>query len=130
MKNGAVVTDHREINPASVRPACSIGRLLDTGASTTGAIHEPLGRPNYIARGVDELGNVSSFNAVSSSISWNAGVGYCFESASRLPAPRGSVSRSKISSTANPRTPRAASTGSQQDLRTGRAFCVEWTRKF
>jgi iron complex outermembrane recepter protein len=108
-----------------------VGPLLDTGASTTAAIYESLGRPDYIAKVVDELGNVSYFNTIASTISWNASVSYSFNSESRwFRDTRVRFMVQNLFDRAPPLNSGGFDASSHQNLLAGRAFSMEWTRKF
>jgi outer membrane receptor protein involved in Fe transport len=108
-----------------------VGPLLDTGAFTTAAIYESLGRPAYIAKVVDELGNVSYFNTMPSILTWNATAGYSFKGASRwFKNTRVRLSVQNLLDREPPLSSGGFSAGSQQNLLTGRAFSVEWTRTY
>lgn len=108
-----------------------IGSVLDTGASTNVATWESLGRPDYISKVVDELGNVSYFHNLPSQISLNAFVGYAFRSDSRwFKNTRVRLNVNNVLDREPPLASGGFSTSSQQNLLTGRAFGVEWTRTF
>ncbi len=107
-----------------------IGRLVDPGASTTAAVYESLGRPDYIAKVFDQ-GTTFYYSKIGSSVSWNSYVGYTIRSDSRW------LKNTKLRFTVNnvfDREPPLTSGGfigsSQQNLLAGRAFSLEWTRQF
>ena len=107
-----------------------IGGLLDTAASTTAAVYESLGRPDYIAKTFDQ-GTTFYYNTIGSSITYNAHLGYSFRSDNRW------LKNTKVRATINnvlDREPPLASGGfaasNQQNLLAGRAFSLEWTKEF
>jgi len=106
-----------------------IGRVLDTAASTTAAVYDSLGQPDYIAKAFDQ-GTTFYYFRVGSSISCNAFVGYNFRSSQRW------LKNTKIRATVNnvfDREPPLTTSfigSTQQNLLAGRAFSVEWTKQF
>jgi len=107
-----------------------IGALIDTGASTTAAIYDSLGKPDYIAK-VSDQGTTFYFNRIGSSIAYNAHVGYAFRTDNFW------LKDTKLRFTVNnvfDREPPLASGGfiasNQQNLLAGRTFSLEITKEF
>ena len=106
-----------------------VGDLIDTGASTTAAVYESLGRPGYIVKEFDQ-GKTFYFNTMGRMITYNANVGYTFRSDSRW------FKNTKVRVTINnlfdrkPQMPFGYSAGTQQSLLAGRALSVETSKQF
>ena len=106
-----------------------VGDLLNTGASTTAAVYESLGRPSYIAVENDQ-GRTLYFDTIRSTMTYNANVGYSFRSDSRW------LKNTKVRVTINnlfdkkPELPAGYSAAVQQNLLSGRALSVETSKQF
>ena len=107
-----------------------IGSLLDTGASTTAAVYDSLGKPGYIAKTFDN-NTTFYFHRVGSSISYNAYVGYAFRTENLW------LKNTKLRFTVNnvfdrepPLTSGGFTASNQQNLLAGRTFSLEITKEF
>jgi outer membrane receptor protein involved in Fe transport len=109
-----------------------VGPSQDSGATTTAALYESLGRPNYIAKHFTGGQFVYRY-VMASSISYNTSVGYRFSSTTSWL--RGTRVRLGVTNLTNQAPPLATggfgySPGVSQNLLAGRAWFFEATRSF
>jgi outer membrane receptor protein involved in Fe transport len=109
-----------------------VGPSQDSGATTTAALYESLGRPNYIAKHFTGGQFVYRY-VMASSISYNASVGYRFSGTTSWL--RGTRVRLGVTNLTNQAPPLATggfgySPGVSQNLLSGRAWFFEATRSF
>ncbi|MEO6244237.1 MAG: TonB-dependent receptor [Opitutaceae bacterium] len=110
-----------------------VGPWQDSGATTTAALYDSLGRPNYIAKHFT-AGAFAYRYVVPSTIAYNASVGYRF-SANASPWFRGTRVRVGVVNLADKAPPIASggfgyNPGVSQSLLTGRSWSLELTKSF